>query len=101
MDPAPPGPGRHSRERVCHRADSGLRRVDQRGASGLACRAHVRGLSCHAFALSEASDAERVGAAALTLLIADPQSLFGASFQMTFLCVGLVAGVGIPLLERT
>jgi competence protein ComEC len=35
------------------------------------------------------------------LLIADPQSLFGASFQMTFLCVGLVAGVGIPLLERT
>jgi competence protein ComEC len=42
-----------------------------------------------------------VGAAALALLIADPQSLFGASFQMTFLCVGLVAGVGIPLLERT
>lgn len=42
-----------------------------------------------------------VGAAALALLIVDPQSLFGASFQMTFLCVGLVAGVGIPLLERT
>jgi competence protein ComEC len=42
-----------------------------------------------------------LGAAALALLIADPQSLFGASFQMTFLCVGLVAGVGIPLLERT
>jgi competence protein ComEC len=42
-----------------------------------------------------------LGAAALALLIADPQSLFGASFQMTFLCVGLVAGVGVPLLERT
>ncbi len=42
-----------------------------------------------------------LGAAALALLIVDPQALFGASFQMTFLCVGLVAGVGIPLLERT
>src|SRR5206468_10319186 len=34
-----------------------------------------------------------LGAAALALLIVDPQSLFGASFQMTFLCVGLVAAV--------
>jgi competence protein ComEC len=42
-----------------------------------------------------------LGAAALALLIVDPQALFGASFQMTFLCVGLVAAVGIPLLERT
>src|SRR5439155_19825702 len=42
-----------------------------------------------------------LGAAALALLIVDPKSLFGASFQMTFLCVGLVAGIGVPLLERT
>ena len=42
-----------------------------------------------------------LGAAALALLIIDPQSLFGASFQMTFLCVGLVAGIGLPLLERS
>jgi competence protein ComEC len=42
-----------------------------------------------------------LGAAELALLIAAPEVLFGASFQMTFLCVGLVAGVGIPLLERT
>jgi competence protein ComEC len=42
-----------------------------------------------------------LGAAALALLIVQPEALFGASFQMTFLCVGLVAGVGIPLLERT
>jgi competence protein ComEC len=42
-----------------------------------------------------------LGAAALALLIVDPEAMFGASFQMTFLCVGLVAGVGIPLLERT
>jgi len=42
-----------------------------------------------------------LGAAALALLIADPHVLFGASFQMTFLCVALVAGVGIPILERT
>jgi competence protein ComEC len=42
-----------------------------------------------------------LGAAALVLLIVDPEALFGASFQMTFLCVALVAGVGVPLLERT
>ncbi len=37
----------------------------------------------------------------LHCLIVEPEALFGASFQMTFLCVGLVAGVGVPLLERT
>ncbi|HEY4661905.1 MAG TPA: ComEC/Rec2 family competence protein [Terriglobales bacterium] len=42
-----------------------------------------------------------LGAAALVLLISDPRILFGASFQMTFLCVALVAGLGIPVLERT
>ncbi len=42
-----------------------------------------------------------LGAAALALMIVDPEALFSASFQMTFLCVGLVAGVGVPLLERT
>ena len=42
-----------------------------------------------------------LGAAALLLLIYDPPALLGASFQMTFLCVGLVAGIGLPLLERT
>jgi competence protein ComEC len=34
-------------------------------------------------------------------MIVNPQVLFGASFQLTFLCVWLVAAVGIPLLERT
>lgn len=42
-----------------------------------------------------------LGATALILLIADPRVLFGASFQMTFLCVALVAGIGIPVIERT
>lgn len=42
-----------------------------------------------------------LGAAPLILLIADPRILFGASFQMTFLCVVLVAGIGVPVLERT
>jgi competence protein ComEC len=42
-----------------------------------------------------------LGLAALLLLVADPRQLFGASFQMTFLCVALVAGIGIPVLERT
>ncbi len=42
-----------------------------------------------------------IGAAALGLLIFDPRQLFSASFQMTFLCVLIVAAVGIPMLERT
>lgn len=42
-----------------------------------------------------------IGAAALGLMIVNPQVLFGASFQLTFLCVWLVAAVGIPILERT
>ena len=42
-----------------------------------------------------------LGAAALGLLIFDPRQLFTASFQMTFLCVLIVAAIGLPLLERT
>jgi competence protein ComEC len=42
-----------------------------------------------------------VGAAAMAVLIYDPRQLFTASFQMTFLCVLIVAAIGIPLLKRT
>jgi competence protein ComEC len=42
-----------------------------------------------------------IGAAALAMMIVDPRVLFGASFQLTFLCVWLVAAIGIPLTERT
>src|SRR5262249_33648303 len=42
-----------------------------------------------------------LGAAALALLIYDPRQLFTPSFQMTFVCVLIVAGIGIPFLERT
>jgi len=42
-----------------------------------------------------------LGAAALILLIVHPHDVFGASFQLTFLCICLVAGIGVPLLERT
>jgi competence protein ComEC len=49
----------------------------------------------------EKSMLNAIGAAALGLMIVNPQALFGASFQLTFLCVWLVAAVGIPILERT
>ena len=49
----------------------------------------------------EKSMLNAIGAAAIGLLIVNPQVLFGASFQLTFLCVCLVAAVGIPILERT
>jgi competence protein ComEC len=42
-----------------------------------------------------------LGTSALALLIYDPRQLLTPSFQMTFVCVLIVAGVGIPLLERT
>ena len=42
-----------------------------------------------------------IGAAALALLIYDPRQLFTASFQMTFVCVLIVAAIGIPILQQT
>jgi competence protein ComEC len=42
-----------------------------------------------------------IGAAALVLMIVDPAALLGASFQLSFLCVLVIAGIGTPLLERT
>ncbi len=42
-----------------------------------------------------------IGAAALALLIVDPSALLGASFQLSFLCVLVIAGISAPLLERT
>src|SRR5258708_13338919 len=42
-----------------------------------------------------------IGAAALGILIADPHALFGAGFQLTFLAVFIIAGIGSPILERT
>jgi competence protein ComEC len=42
-----------------------------------------------------------LGAAALGIMILNPKSLLGASFQLTFLSVLIVAALAIPLLERT
>jgi competence protein ComEC len=42
-----------------------------------------------------------LGAAALGLLAFDPRQLFAASFQMTFLCVLIVAAIALPLIDRT
>jgi competence protein ComEC len=42
-----------------------------------------------------------LGAAALAVLVFDPRQLSAASFQMTFLCVLIVAAIGLPLVERT
>jgi competence protein ComEC len=41
------------------------------------------------------------GAAALVLLVIDPGALFDAGFQLTFLSVLAIAGIGLPLIERT
>jgi competence protein ComEC len=42
-----------------------------------------------------------IGAAVPALLLVDPAALLKASFQLSFLCVLVIAGIGTPLLERT
>jgi competence protein ComEC len=42
-----------------------------------------------------------LGAAALAVLIAAPHALFEASFQMTFLAIVAIAGIAMPLAERS
>ena len=42
-----------------------------------------------------------VSLAALVLLVGDPQALFEPSFQLTFLAVLTIAGIGVPLFART
>jgi len=42
-----------------------------------------------------------LGVAAAGVLILDPAGLLDASFVMTFVCVLIIAGIGVPLLERT
>jgi competence protein ComEC len=42
-----------------------------------------------------------IGAAAIALLVVDPAALFGASFQLSFLCVLIIAAIGAPILQRS
>lgn len=49
----------------------------------------------------ERSPLNAVAAAALVLLVATPRVVFDPSFQLTFLSVLAIAGIGMPLLERT
>jgi competence protein ComEC len=42
-----------------------------------------------------------LGAAGLAIMVVDPNSLLGASFQLTFLSVLIVAALAIPVLERS
>ena len=49
----------------------------------------------------ERSVLNTIGAAAIALLVVDPAAMFGASFQLSFLCVLIIAAIGSPLLDRT
>ncbi len=42
-----------------------------------------------------------IGSAALVVLVIDPSALLDAGFQMTFLAVLAIAGIAVPLLDRT
>ncbi len=56
---------------------------------------------CARLLYRERSALNTIGAAALALLLIDPAQLLGASFQLSFLCVLIIAGVALPVLERT
>lgn len=49
----------------------------------------------------ERSMLNALGAAALGLMVVDPKSVLGPSFQLTFLAVLMIAAIAVPLLERT
>ena len=49
----------------------------------------------------ERSMLNALGAAALCVMVADPEALLGPSFQLTFLAVFIIAAIAVPLLERT
>ncbi len=49
----------------------------------------------------DGSPLNSVGAAGLALLVMDPRALFDTSFQLTFVAVVAIAGIGLPLLGRT
>jgi competence protein ComEC len=49
----------------------------------------------------EKSVLNAIGAAALAFLLIDPHALLDASFQLSFLCVLIIGGIGTPLLRRT
>jgi competence protein ComEC len=49
----------------------------------------------------ERSMLNALGAAGLALMVADPKTFLGPSFQLTFLAVFIVAAIAIPVLERT
>jgi competence protein ComEC len=56
---------------------------------------------CARLLFRQRSTLNSIGAAALALLIIDPAAIFGASFQLSFLCVLLIAGIGSPLIDRS
>ncbi|MBV9075684.1 MAG: ComEC/Rec2 family competence protein [Acidobacteria bacterium] len=63
-------------------------------------------LMCAAYLLARLFYRERnalnaVGIAGLVVLAADSRSLFDAGFQMTFIAVLTIAGIAIPILERS
>jgi competence protein ComEC len=49
----------------------------------------------------ERNSLNALGAAALAVLVWSPRALFDASFQMTFLAVVAIAGIAVPLGERS
>lgn len=57
--------------------------------------------TCAALLYRRRSALNVTAAAALFFVVADPEALFDASFQLSFLAVALIAAVGVPMLEAS
>ena len=53
------------------------------------------------FLYRERNPLNALGVAALFALVMDPKALFDAGFQMTFLAVFTIAGIVVPIMDRT
>ena len=56
---------------------------------------------CARLLYRQKSTLNTIGAAAFALLVVNPTQLCGASFQLSFICVLVIGGICMPLLERT
>jgi len=82
-------------------ADLRLRVADRVGRTDSALCADDFGLPDCGAAEPRPGSAEYGSVAALVLLACNPESLFDPSFQLTFLAVLTIAGIGVPLFART
>ena len=102
LDPPPFAPRRNSRRRCSPSLSASPTPSSPKSAPRFgAPRSCAPSTSARACSIVIAPWSTRSVRRLSALLIFDPRQLFTASFQMTFVCVLIVAAIGIPILQRT